>query len=71
MIAIAYSTATFKGQSIKRIGVQKYADRIKNNGRVHKRHSSFYIGLYSQYWLHFMESSWENVTKLIKLNRID
>ena len=53
LIALAYSSATFKGQSIKRKGVQKYVGRVKESRRVQKRHSSFYIGLYGQSWQYF------------------
>jgi hypothetical protein len=69
LIAFAYSSATFKGKSIKSKGVQKYVGRIKEYGRVHRRHSSFYIGLYGQTWVNFMESCWGLVTELMKLNR--
>jgi hypothetical protein len=48
IIALAYSMATFKGEKIKQIGVQKYVGRIKESGRLQRRHSSFYIGLYGQ-----------------------
>ena len=34
LIAFAYSTATFKGQKIKKKGVQKYIDRVKEYGRL-------------------------------------
>jgi hypothetical protein len=60
--------ATFKGQSIKQKGVQKYVGRIKEYGRVHRRHSSFYIGLHGQNWVNFMQSCWELVLKLMRLN---
>ena len=69
LIALAYSSATFKGQKIKHKGVQKYVGRIKESGRVHRRHSSFYIGLYGQTWVNFMESCWSLVTELMQLNR--
>ena len=69
IIAIAYTSATFKGQKIKRKGVQKYVGRVKESGRVQRRHSSFYIGLYGQTWVNFMESCWGFVTQLMKLNR--
>lgn len=49
--------------------MQKYVGRTKENRRVQRRHSSFYIGLYGQTWVHFMKSSWENVMKLMKLSR--
>ena len=67
--ALAYSSATFKGQKIKNIGVQKYVGRVKESGRETRRHSSFYIGLYGQTWVNFMESCWELVTKLMRLSR--
>jgi len=69
LIAIAYSSATFTGQKIKSKGVQKYVGRIKEYGRIQRRHSSFYIGLYGQNWVIFMANCWELVTKSMKLNR--
>lgn len=69
IIALAYSLATFKGERIKNIGMQKYVGRVKEYGRVTRRHSSFYIGLYGQTWVNFVESCWELVTKLMKLSR--
>lgn len=46
LIAIAYTSTTMQGQKIKRLGVHKYVDRIKEFGRIERRRSSFYIGLY-------------------------
>jgi len=69
LIAAAYSSATFKGERIKNKGVQKYIGRVKESGLVQRRHSSFYIGLYGQTWVNFMEHCWELVTKLMKLSR--
>jgi hypothetical protein len=69
VVAIAYSSATFNGQVIKSKGVQKYVGRVKEYGRVKRRHSSFYIGLYGQNWINFMESCWGFITELMKLNR--
>ena len=48
VIAITYSSATFRGQRIKSLGVQKYVGRVKEYGRIQRRHSSFYIGLYGE-----------------------
>lgn len=48
LIAIAYTSATFQGQQIKRKGIQKYVGRVKEYGRSERRHSSFYIGLYGE-----------------------
>ena len=69
IIAFAYSQATFQGQKIKRIGVQKYVARVKEYGRLTRRHSSFYIGLYSQTWVRFMDNCWGLVQKLMRLTR--
>uniref|UniRef100_A0A1D9FY14 Transposase n=1 Tax=Moorena producens (strain JHB) TaxID=1454205 RepID=A0A1D9FY14_MOOP1 len=85
IVAIAYSWATFKGQDIKNKGVQKYVGRVKESGRIERRHSgatqgrftrplesapsSFYIGLYGQNWVSFMESCWDLVKELMRLNR--
>jgi len=69
LIAIAYSSATFTGQEIKSKGLQKYVGRVKEYGRVQRRHSSFYIGLYGQTWVGFMADCWELVTELMKLSR--
>lgn len=68
IIAFAYSRATFQGQKIKRIGVQKYIARPKEYGRLTRRHSSFYVGLYSQSWVSFLDTCWGIVQKLMKLN---
>ena len=48
LITFAYSSATFQGQKIKNKGVQKYVCRVKEYGRIFRRHSSFYIGLYGE-----------------------
>ena len=68
-IAFAYSIATFKGQKIKKKGVQKYVGRVREYGRLTRRHSSFYIGLYGQSWVQFMDYCWGLVKDLMKLNR--
>ncbi len=48
LITLAYSSATFQGRKIKNLGVQKYVGRVKESGRIQRRHSSFYIGLYGE-----------------------
>ncbi len=68
LIAIAYTSATIHGQQIKRKGVQKYVGRVKEPGRIERRHSSFYIGLYGETWVNFMEPYQDLVTKLMRLN---
>jgi len=69
IIAFAYSLATFQGKKIKKKGVQKYIGRVKEYGRLQRRHSSFYIGLYGQNWVKFMDSCWVLVEELMRLNR--
>jgi hypothetical protein len=69
LIAIAYTSATIYGQQIKRKGVQKYVGRVKKPGRIERRHSSFYIGLYGETWVNFIEPYKDFVTKLIRFNR--
>lgn len=69
LIAIAYTSATIAGQQIKRKGIQKYVGRVKEYERIERRHSSFYIGLYGQTWVNFMESCMELVNKIMILNR--
>ncbi len=68
LIAIAYTSATLYGQKIKRMGLQKYVGRVKEYGRIERRHSSFYIGLYGYAWVNFMETCQELVRELLKFN---
>ena len=69
LIAIADTAATLQGQQIKRKGIQKYIGRVKESGRRERRHSSFYVGLYGQAWINFVEPCINLITELIKLNR--
>lgn len=68
LIALAYTSATLYGQKIKRMGLQKYVGRVKEYGRIERRHSSFYIGLYGYTWVNFMEICQELVIELLKLS---
>ena len=68
LIAFAYSSATFQGEKIKKKGVQKYIGRAREYGRITRRHSSFYVGLYGQNWVKFMDNCWGLVEELMKLN---
>ncbi|AOW99468.1 transposase [Moorena producens PAL-8-15-08-1] len=68
LIAIAYTSATFQGQQIKRQGIQNYIGRVKESGRIERRHSSFYVGLYGQTWVNFKDVCIELVTELMRLN---
>jgi hypothetical protein len=68
LIAIAYTSAALQGQSIKQKGLQKYIGRVKEPGRVTPRHSHFYIGLYGQAWVQFMNDCSEIVDQLLLLS---
>ena len=39
LIAIAYTSATIQGRQIKRKGIQNYVGRVKESGRIERRHS--------------------------------
>ena len=69
LIAIAYTTATMQGTKIKQRGIQKYIGRVKETGRTQRRHSSFYIGLYRQTWVNFIDGCAHIVAELMKVNR--
>ena len=51
------------------MGIQKYVGRVKQCGRVQRRHSSFYIGLYGPPWVNFMDECADTVAELMKLSR--
>ncbi len=68
LIALAYTSATLQGEKIKRIGVQKYVGRVKENKRSTRRHSSFYLGLSAQTWVNFVEPCRELVAALMRLS---
>lgn len=68
IVAFAYSLATFNGLKIKKKGLQKYIGRVREYGRTTRRHSSFYIGLYGQTWVKFMDDCWGLVEELMKLS---
>lgn len=64
---IAYTFATIQGQHIKRKGIQKYIARLKEYGRLERRHSSFYVGLYGQTWVNFKDICMELIAELMIL----
>jgi hypothetical protein len=70
LVMIAYTTATFQGKKIKTMGLQKYVGRVREFGRTVRRHSSFYIGLYGQTWVKFIEQCADAVAELMKLTRL-
>lgn len=68
LMTLAYSMTTFQGKSITQMGIQKYIGRVKEAGRSHRRHSSFYIGLYGHRWVDFYGDSWDCMTQLMQLS---
>lgn len=69
LIAIAYTAATLNGIKIKHLGVQKYIGRLNEVGRIPRRHSSFWVGLYGQLWIMGMEYCSELIANLMQLRR--
>jgi hypothetical protein len=67
LIAVAYSCAVLQGKKLKQLGVQKYICRVKESKRTHRRHSSFWVGLYGQLWVAGMEVWSTLATQLMQL----
>lgn len=67
IIAIAYSLAFIKGSRIKKSGLQKYISRVAELGRITKRHSSFWVGIYGLMWVAGMEFLADLVEQLLYL----
>ncbi|GGA52488.1 hypothetical protein [Okeania sp. KiyG1] len=60
--------SSFKGQKIKNQGIQKYISRRNERGRIERRHSSFWIGLYGVSWTFYYNFIQEWVENLMRLN---
>ncbi len=71
LIALAYTCAGLRGQSIKSKGQQKYIGRLKELNRLQRRHSNFWIGLYGQLWIAALEScsNWVRNLMMIRPNK--
>jgi hypothetical protein len=67
IIAIAYTCALLCGRKMKNIGLQKYISRLTELGRVPRRHSSFWVGLYGYMWVAGMEFLSEQVSQFWQL----
>ena len=55
LLVIAYSLVTCAGQMFKKIGVDRYVARLKEQERRYPRHSEFGMGLYGYAWCYGME----------------
>lgn len=69
LVAIAYSCAILRGRKIKAMAIQKYVCQIQELGRITRRHSSFWVGLYGQLWIPGMDFFSDVVTQLMQLRR--
>ena len=71
LIALAYTCAGLRGQSIKFSGQQKYIGRLKELKRMTRRHSNFLVGLYGQMWIAALEScsDWVRNLMMIRPNK--
>jgi Transposase DDE domain len=68
LMTLAYTMTTIDGKKLKKMGVQKYIGRIKEQGRSTRRHSSFYIGLYSHAWVNFYGDLQSCMVELMRVN---
>lgn len=55
LIAITYTCAVLVGRKLRQIGLHKYLGRLQELKRSHRRHSTFWIGLYGYLWIGAME----------------
>lgn len=69
LIAIAYTCASLQGAKIKRCGMQKYVNRLKEIRRAQQRHSNFWVGLYGLMWIVGIEFCQDLVERLMSTRR--
>ena len=69
LIAIAYTSAIIQGIDIRSSNVERYICRPKEQGRIQRRHSNFWIGLYGQTWLNNLQLCINWVGKWMRNNR--
>lgn len=69
VMTLAYASATLQGQHRKRQGLQPYIGRVQERGHPYRRHSSFYIGLYGDTWVHDSADDAALIRELMRLNR--
>jgi len=67
LTTLAYSQATFCGQSLQSKGVAKYVARPTSPGRKYRQHSYFYLGLQGFSWLNSLTDFASEVQLLISL----
>ena len=69
LIAIAYTSAIIQGIDIRTAGVERYVCRPQETRRIQRRHSNFWLGLYSQTWLNHFLFCLDWVNQWMRLNR--
>ncbi len=68
LIAIAYTTAIIQGIDIRTSKIECYICRPKEQVRIQRRHSNFWVGLYAQTWLNNLEFCIDWVGKWMRNN---
>lgn len=68
IIAIAYSSALILGRTLKQKQLHKYIGRSQDSGRIERRHSTFWLGLYAQGWVNWGNSQEDLVTQWMNLH---
>ena len=69
LIALAYTCAIIQGIDIKMSKVEPYICRPKEQARIQRRHSNFWLGLYGQSWLNNLLLSIDWVGQWMRSNR--
>jgi len=69
LIAIAYTSAIIQGINTRNSDVERYICRPKEPVRIQRRHSNFWVGLYSQAWLTNLHLCIDWVGIWMRLNR--
>jgi Transposase DDE domain len=69
VVSIAYTSATLKGQTIKKMGIQKYVARPETRERGQRRHSSFYVGQHLHQWLELHQMFKKSIEQLMLFSR--
>lgn len=69
LIAIAYTSVIIQGIDIRTSKVECYICRPKEQSRIQRRHSNFWVGLYSQTWLNNLQLCISWVGEWMRSNR--
>ena len=51
LVAIPYTASFYHGNYIKKLECQRYICRLNEPGRRDRRHSNFWVGIYSELWV--------------------